>query len=338
MTANNNVPCSRSVYMLTYSQANMELVPNSVAFKDLVLDAFKQNGKASIVRWVCSTEKHQDGGSHYHMVVKLDRQKRWLSVRNYLDTKHSVKVNFSDKHANYYDAWKYVAKADPDYIQSIGHPDFENATIPRTSAATSAKQKRAQDVDKSCTKRRRTFDALDLSEIILRHHIHSKAELLLLAKQQKAEGKTDLALYALNNIDKVVKVIQTTWDMEEAGDIVHRRQTPRLEILQTAQSSGCVDGCEGQWLTCAKETLTRNNIELAVFGKAIITALEKGRGKNRNVMIVGPANCGKTFLLKPLCTIYNAFTNPSTNSFAWVGVEESEIIFLNDFRWTDKLI
>ena len=332
------LPCSRSVYMLTYSQADMVAVPSSVYFKEIVIDAFKQNGKANIVRWVCGQEKHKEGGSHYHMVVKLDRQKRWLSVRNYLDTKHSIKVNFSDKHANYYEAWKYVTKEDSCYIQNIGHPDFENATIPRTSAATSARRTKSENVEKQCTKRRKTFDALDLSEIILRHKIHSKAELLLLAKQQKSEGKTDLALYALNNIDKVVKVIQTTWDMEEAGDIVHRRKTPRLEILKAMQSFPCVEGCEGQWLTCAKETLHRNNIELPAFANAMITALEKGRGKNRNVLIIGPANCGKTFMLKPLSDIYNAFSNPSTNSFAWVGMEESEIIFLNDFRWTEKLI
>jgi hypothetical protein len=55
-------------------------------------------------------------------------------------------------------------------------------------------------------------------------------------------------------------------------------------------------------------------------------------------MIVGPANCGKTFLLQPLTNIYKAFSNPATGSFAWVGVEESEIIFLNDFRWTEKVI
>ena len=31
-------------------------------------------------------------------------------------------------------------------------------------------------------------------------------------------------------------------------------------------------------------------------------------------------------------------SNPSTNRFAWVGVEQAEIIFLNDFRWSEKLI
>ena len=75
-----------------------------------------------------------------------------------------------------------------------------------------------------------------------------------------------------------------------------------------------------------------------VFSTAIISALEHGHGKGRNILIVGPANCGKTFILKPLQKIFHAFSNPSVKSFAWVGVEQAEIIFLNDFRWSEKLI
>ena len=55
-------------------------------------------------------------------------------------------------------------------------------------------------------------------------------------------------------------------------------------------------------------------------------------------MIVGPANCGMTFLLKPLKVIYHTFCNPVTGSFAWVGIQDAECIFLNDFRWSPQLI
>ena len=66
--------------------------------------------------------------------------------------------------------------------------------------------------------------------------------------------------------------------------------------------------------------------------------LVKGRGKGCNILIVGPANCAKTFWIKPLCTIFNAFANPAKGTFNWVGVEEAEIIFLNDFRWSECII
>ena len=81
-----------------------------------------------------------------------------------------------------------------------------------------------------------------------------------------------------------------------------------------------------------------NGIELTEFATAIYNLLDKGRGKYRNVMLTGPANCGKTFLLKPLNSIYHTFKNPATGTFVWVGVENAECIFLNDFCWNEKII
>jgi len=92
------------------------------------------------------------------------------------------------------------------------------------------------------------------------------------------------------------------------------------------------------WLTFALEILNNNNITKQKFARSVKTLLLQGRGKYRNLMITGPANCGKTFILKPLTTIYDTFCIPATGSFAWVGVEGKEIIFLNDFRWLSQLI
>ena len=36
--------------------------------------------------------------------------------------------------------------------------------------------------------------------------------------------------------------------------------------------------------------------------------------------------------------MYCAFFNPATGSFAWVGAEDTKIIFLNDFRWNPAII
>ena len=55
-------------------------------------------------------------------------------------------------------------------------------------------------------------------------------------------------------------------------------------------------------------------------------------------MIVGLANCGKTFILNPFGIIYNTFCNPACSSFAWVGAEDAECIFLNDFWWSQQII
>ena len=72
--------------------------------------------------------------------------------------------------------------------------------------------------------------------------------------------------------------------------------------------------------------------------EAVKGLLEKGRGKCRNILIKGPANCGKTFILNPLNCIFRTFTNPATTTFAWVGAQNCEVFFLNDFRWSEKVI
>ena len=36
--------------------------------------------------------------------------------------------------------------------------------------------------------------------------------------------------------------------------------------------------------------------------------------------------------------MYRSFSNPATSTFAWVGAEKAEVIFLNDFRWNPQII
>ena len=98
-----------------------------------------------------------------------------------------------------------------------------------------------------------------------------------------------------------------------------------------------MENCNGEWLTCACEVLERNGVAESYFAEQVYELLDKGRGKYRNIMIVGVANCGKTFLLNPLNAIFNTFSNPASTSFPWVGAEKAEILFLNDFRWTPSV-
>ena len=84
--------------------------------------------------------------------------------------------------------------------------------------------------------------------------------------------------------------------------------------------------------------MQRHTIMKDDFCSAVYTALAKGRGKYRNIFIHGHTNCGKSFILSPLKVIYKTFCNPATGSFPWLGAEDTEIIFLNDFRWHPKIM
>ena len=42
--------------------------------------------------------------------------------------------------------------------------------------------------------------------------------------------------------------------------------------------------------------------------------------------------------LSPLQKIFNTFSNPANGKYAWLGAQKAEIIFLNDFRWSQEII
>ena len=133
------------------------------------------------------------------------------------------------------------------------------------------------------------------------------------------------------------EVINTTWEIERAPSTLERQKQMRLDILGEAKESPCTCRSGGDWLGMARNVLDNNFINQECFAKAIRDLLRDGRGKYRNILLTGPANCGKTFLLAPLNKIFQCFQNPAATSFAWLGAEEAEILLLNDFRWTSKV-
>ena len=64
-----------------------------------------------------------------------------------------------------------------------------------------------------------------------------------------------------------------------------------------------------------------------------------GRGKNRNLIITGPVNCEKTFLLKPLNLIFSdsIFENPANDKYTCIGSGKVKVFLLNDFNWSKDL-
>lgn len=338
----------RLVYIVTYSRADTTKFPSRQSFADAVVEAWRASG-FSIEHWVVCLEAHANYGEsdndqvnryHYHMALKLKRRGRWLQVRNYLDEKFGIKVNFSDHHNTYYSSYRYVTKEDQSPQHSENHPDLQNP--PRTEHAINAK-KRKVGVGRAGSKkgqrkrqRERALTVYDVSEIINSKRITKRVELVCLAVQQKREGNTALAEFIANKGENAVSdAFAVAKEFAEAESKLARLKKTRLDLLKEAKDCGqCCEGCNGKWSLAAEQLLQGNGISV----KSFCVALEKGRGKYQNIYIHGPANCGKTFILSPLKRIFNAFCNPATGSFAWVGAEEAEILFLNDFRWSPNII
>ena len=73
---------------------------------------------------------------------------------------------------------------------------------------------------------------------------------------------------------------------------------------------------------CARSVLSRPQTDiLPVRPSCLVNKkyLLCGRGKNHNLLLTGPTNCRKSFLLNPLKVIYQTFCNPTTGTFASVA-------------------
>ena len=140
--------------------------------------------------------------------------------------------------------------------------------------------------------------------------------------------------------NKLILVILFGLSKISEGEI-KRSEKSRLEILREAKLKPCdTDAelgiqCNGSWLACALETLRHNKIDRKEFSNFVLHNLEHGRGKGKNIMICGPTNCAKSFILLPLTKIYMCFMTPSQGIYNWVNAPNKEIIFLHDIRYED---
>ena len=230
---------------------------------------------------------------------------------------------------------------------SRNHPPLDN-TAPQTTEALKRRRASASlnsSVTPSTrTKKQRRLDITDLHNIIVRNDIRTDKQLCALAKVQMTEGKHDLQKYLLSHPNsKHRHVIATVWNIEEGELRANRRNKAPLEILEEVLTTDCAESqtgleCRGSWLTAAFQTLERNDIDPKFFAQQVKTALKHGCfcGKDRNIMLIGPTNCGKSFLLQPLVNLYDCFMCPAATSFNFVSAVDKEVLLFNDLRYGEN--
>ena len=119
--------------------------------------------------------------------------------------------------------------------------------------------------------------------------------------------------------------------MEGVVEKVARSNATRIEIIRESVQAKCVENCNGVWLRMAEQILRNNELHPFVFAEALRILIIKGQGNHRNVMVIGPANCGKTFLFCSMEKLFKVFCNPAEDKYAWAEVVDTVMIFLNNF-------
>ena len=103
--------------------------------------------------------------------------------------------------------------------------------------------------------------------------------------------------------------------MHGAAEKENSETISRTEKLVSTGNQECIAICNGKWLQSACQVLSRNSSNKFVFAAAVREILENGRKKHLNIFLVGPPNCGKSFLLEPLEQIFNCFSNPAQGKY-----------------------
>ena len=112
------------------------------------------------------------------------------------------------------------------------------------------------------------------------------------------DGKKDIYNFCLKKTQKAFnELVGTTWKIQNALAIVVHISKSHIEILNDYANTACVENCNGEWFLRAKKVLKSNSINLYVYAKAIRQCLKNVRQKQNNIMLVGPTNCRKSFLL-----------------------------------------
>ena len=355
----------RMVYLGTYTRANLEVVPSRRRFAEIVVEAFNRLKDGVVQKWACALEPHRaDQAVHFHIAIKLDKARRYKLVVSLIKKKYGIHVHFDEWKTQYADAYRYIVKVDRDnHLLSEGHVCLLNP--PRTANAMSVRRARSAErrVEQACgtsdasTSAASTSAAAtasgpskkpfkptplnkaDVARIVVANKIRDDDDLCALAQGQAAEGKHDLENYIYRNPKEADRqlVIDAAWKVAHAKERRERANKSKMDILREALEMPCPGGTdECRWLAAALEVLEQNNKTRAEWAKAVTDNLKYGRGKGFNLMVVGPTNCAKTFMLMPLLDIYDAFSSPATGTFNWVGAPKKELIWLNDFRYDKK--
>ena len=334
----------RSVYLITYSQADVLKVRSRKMFADLICEEFNRDDVDTVVdQWAVAAELHKTEGIHYHCSIKLRKVRRWKQVRANLLKKYGIHVDFLEFHDTYFHAFEYIIKQDTHYVTSPGHRKLDNSA-PQTSAAISAKRKltieKKQSSEKSIKKRPR-MDNSTIYHIIVKNDLKTDNDLCAFSKMQLKEGNEDIHKWMMNHhsLKSRQDILDTAWRIQdseknnerESKSLINNLHDAALENCRTDPNTGMK--CCGKWFNAALDILERNDIKPEFFAGLIHTALKHGRGKGRNVMIIGETNCAKSFMLMPLLHIYDCFTSPSGSTFNFVGAHEKEVLVFNDLRY-----
>ena len=137
-----------------------------------------------------------------------------------------------------------------------------------------------------------------------RTELRTEDDVWAFARQVEAKGDRTLLSFMLGRRDLPLLMAKAV----KAGDVLDggRKGCERLlDILASAaRDMSCVCASPALWRKAADEVVHWNGYWDQELQTAILEALDKGRGKMRNIFVIGETNRAKSYVFKPLQSIF----------------------------------
>ena len=285
-------------YLITYSQADEGAFPTRRDFADLCCTAF--GGPTKVSWYACAKERHETGGFHYHVTMKLFEGQRWKPAKEFIASSGPI-VNFARPppggNAMYAWMFRYISKYDSEVYLSSTHPSLEEISSNKRCQKAIAsqmekrrKKKKAGDSSSTSQSSEKAKSARlkegDVATYCRKMNIRTLDELMADGETRRMEGDNSLFSFIFGRtIKSLNEMLTKVWMMHGAVAKVRNLAMPRMTALSSYQDSECVENCDGMWFRCALDLLQQNKINKYLFAHSIRELLEKGRGKKRNLFL-----------------------------------------------------
>ena len=285
-----------------------------------------------VVETICFLEPHADGRPHLNLLVRCERQYRWLPVAKRLLEHHRIHVGFGRNIKTWQEGVIYGTVAsehkpesglDADYVQwhKAGTPTPVNQVVPRRLQGEGFVRKVR-------------MTNLAFYDLCVQHNLRTQDQVWAKANELDEQGDRALLAYLLDNDGgaSLAKVLQAATSKER----LRRAALTREQLLEEFVSKKtCSCSSPGLCFGLMKQVLRANSLD-GTFQKEVLGALRAGRAKQRNICLVGPTDCGKSFLLKGLRGLFVCYERPDSGSHQLEDLLTAEVLFLNDFEYDSK--
>ena len=347
----------RRVYSVTFSHTKMaeRATPSSFTRERFavllqtrhqeVFDASAREGVVAnqVLKVMVFCEKHADDHVHLYAAILCALPYGCHSVQQRMQTLDSLFTSFGTSHTYFWNVVVYAAvpsehkapeELDSEPYHSEGRTLREElADIPRGARPT--EQTRVLSflgLPSKGGRKPQKLDVVDLAERIVSQNWHSAAEVGQAASLGKVQDPLFYETVLRMGKQKLEEHVNWVWSLEQPCQKDSTADDLLAKLRAAAESGPCT--CQGRWIPSAEYLVQLQGLEDRYLQDLVVRALQLGRRKDVNILIVGEPGAGKSFCVAPLKLLFNAFeTRGQKERFPLQGLPGCEICLLQDVRY-----